>query len=61
MSGVVETGWGNSERREDSGTTVGQWMGGMQRRQWRRQQEHLLGLEEQQLHLLPAHGWLSGL
>lgn len=41
------------ERRVDSGR-VGQWMGGMQRRQWRLEQEHLLGLKEQQLHLPPA-------
>ena len=41
------------ERRVDSGR-VGQWMGGMQRRQWRLEQEHLLCLKEQQLHLPPA-------
>ena len=39
--------------REDSGR-VGQLMGDMEGREWKRQLEHLLGLEEQQPHLPPA-------
>ena len=39
--------------REDSGR-VGQLMGDMEGREWKRQPEHLLGLEEQQPHLPPA-------
>ena len=39
--------------REDSGR-AGQWMGDMEGRQWKRQEEHLPGLKEQQPHLPPA-------